>query len=457
MPLYIGQPPEPLSPSAIESSQPSRRVHSQQSQQLHDTMLRYLRGEVSGRSILIGGSRGSGKTTLVKGTIHDLDLVAQSSRNIRRPVYVPLHGPSLLPESDEIEVEFFRRFRESVKSTKAEEKWYEQYWPNRLEDEATSQAFKLEFALEQIAKVLYVAVADVITRSFRRRIIERDGQGHRQEALDGLEMAAQLQLELDREPEVARLRMLWDHINRLDSGVLFPDMKTGPEQVDRGLTEIVALASAIQVNLRINNNVSHETKESEDKAQVDARTSEFGGKVNEIMKPLLPILTGGATTTATFSSLGPFMAVLSGIAVSLAAGMTVQLTSERKRSRSQKEEFVLLRDLSSRSLLRLMPSLIDRLCSAGLAPIFVIDELDKIKGLKKEMNDLVGFLKQFCGEDAFFCFLTGREFFEEMEAEMRKGYRPIYTYFTDLLYVVHDPNEIRDYFLHEMTEGDLHG
>ena len=61
-------------------------------------MLRYCDGEVTGRSFLIAGHRGAGKTTMVSNA--HLQAVREAGRRIRaaRPLIVWLHGPSLFPQ-----------------------------------------------------------------------------------------------------------------------------------------------------------------------------------------------------------------------------------------------------------------------------------------------------------------------------------------------------------------------
>jgi hypothetical protein len=74
---------------------------------LQRDLRRYLRGEVAGRSILISGHRGAGKTALVARAIQDCEreVMTDAVRPIdprqrslppQRPLLVKLHGPTLL-------------------------------------------------------------------------------------------------------------------------------------------------------------------------------------------------------------------------------------------------------------------------------------------------------------------------------------------------------------------------
>src|SRR5271155_4502226 len=73
------------------------RAESRAGKILAQQIERYLRAEVSGRSCLIAGSRGSGKTTLIQIAYEKVrDLVPGM-----RPIVVRLHGPSLLIPSNQ--------------------------------------------------------------------------------------------------------------------------------------------------------------------------------------------------------------------------------------------------------------------------------------------------------------------------------------------------------------------
>jgi hypothetical protein len=61
-------------------------------QELH----RYCEGQINGRSFLIAGHRGAGKTTMVAAAVMNVQrAAAQSPVPMLRPLFVPLHGPNL--------------------------------------------------------------------------------------------------------------------------------------------------------------------------------------------------------------------------------------------------------------------------------------------------------------------------------------------------------------------------
>src|ERR1051326_7055975 len=83
--------------SSAPGRRPERAVCDAESV-LTEQMVRYLNGSVKGRSCLIAGPRGSGKTTLIDTAHH------AAGKRVKKviPVIVRLHGPSLLlaPEQD---------------------------------------------------------------------------------------------------------------------------------------------------------------------------------------------------------------------------------------------------------------------------------------------------------------------------------------------------------------------
>src|SRR5262245_44187171 len=97
MAIRITTPAEPL--SLVSYRGEPALIESDGLRLLTYELRRYCAGEVNGRSFLISGHRGAGKTTLVNGAF--MKVLADSQRNPRemlRPLFVPLHGPNLLPD-----------------------------------------------------------------------------------------------------------------------------------------------------------------------------------------------------------------------------------------------------------------------------------------------------------------------------------------------------------------------
>ena len=98
MAIQILESADPLSDAALKSDGASRVRNAQSAagRVLRLELTRYCRAEVNGRSFLIAGHRGAGKTTMVADA---LDKVLRSSRQaddrLLRPLPIFLHGPSL--------------------------------------------------------------------------------------------------------------------------------------------------------------------------------------------------------------------------------------------------------------------------------------------------------------------------------------------------------------------------
>src|SRR6185312_7095483 len=104
MTLHVIESTEPLTAAARAADEPPPLVESDEFRLLHDELARYCRQEVNGRSFLISGHRGSGKTTIVSHAFERVLREFESSirdltanERLLRPLLVTLHGPSLLP------------------------------------------------------------------------------------------------------------------------------------------------------------------------------------------------------------------------------------------------------------------------------------------------------------------------------------------------------------------------
>src|ERR1043166_796597 len=94
MPLTFEPPADPLTPSGQAQS---HVIESDALQRLTKEIERYGRRELVGRSVLIAGHRGVGKTTLVRKAIEN----ARNRPDYQgRPLFVDLHGPDLLAPPD---------------------------------------------------------------------------------------------------------------------------------------------------------------------------------------------------------------------------------------------------------------------------------------------------------------------------------------------------------------------
>src|SRR5881296_602342 len=104
MPINIVDGPEPLSARSLGGA-PSVLIESDASRLLSEELRRYCNEMIGGRSFLIAGHRGAGKTTVVAKAFLDVLRESDGEKTRLRPLYVLMHGPSLFPSDDTGEVE----------------------------------------------------------------------------------------------------------------------------------------------------------------------------------------------------------------------------------------------------------------------------------------------------------------------------------------------------------------
>src|SRR5262249_50831999 len=176
---------------------------------------------------------------------------------------------------------------------------------------------------------------------------------------------------------------------------------------------------------------------------------------------LLPPLVGLASGALVWTALPDvgnvlvksFTALLTGLGTVLALKVTA--TRTRYTAQTWKETFIPKDDPGS--LYRVLPGLIERFQRVGLFPVFVVDELDKVPGLGKKINALLGYMKQFVTERAFFCFVTNRSFYQQANAQLADGaYSTLHTRFGDSVFVRYRARDFHAY-LGDMITVDSTG
>lgn len=444
MPIHLAQTPDPLSERSRARTDALEMISSDAFELLMREMQRYADGEINGRSFLISGHRGAGKTTLVS---HAFDRLAKQyaaqarlGQGSVRPLLVTLQGPSLLPRNIPAP-------------------------PSGTVDGASADA-EAENALVQITMALHRAVAREFADAYRRhvsadRVLLPRPLGHRLYLMlagrdgfdawrrwDRTEMAAQLEMELYECPGPMRLRQFWAGAGALHRGILFEDAAPA-RPADQGMRELVALAGVCEAYCRISGEYKQQLKESDAGKASAATEIKAEGSGRDLFGPLLTLLTGGLVGAAVAQqAASPARPFLAGIAAALAAAALLKFTASgsRSRDRSVSREFTFIYDLRLATLDRVLPILIERLRDAGLAPVFVVDELDKVQGLSRRIGGLVHHLKKLVAESSFFCFLTDRSYFEQMQARRRvQAYAVEYTYFSHPVFIVFDHNRLHEY------------
>jgi hypothetical protein len=465
-------------------------------------MRRYVREEVAGRAFLISGHRGAGKTTLVQRIVDDLgdelfrDLTKTSvpaagptqpslARRPQRPLLVKLHGPSLLTDELPRPGGGEKTQQAPAPATKSDS------------DKATAATVKSELqpptsntgtahgALIQITIALYRALA----REFAEAYAVHARAAYRVEADDQLDIAAQLRLDLDRAPETALLRGYWERLTGDAGSTVTNAMSAGivwPQQIgmsfaagglpDQGAREIVALATAAQAFQVCSGAVKYEQSRKDSTSYERTMETKAGIDPKDAVNRIVSLAIGGLLGLGAAGMAG--ISPAAGAALGLLGSLAVTATVKRSAHQERNEDYTFIVDRSIQTLERDLPLVIERVREAGLAPVFLIDELDKLEssdqpeelaaaprsdaqapfdkpnGTRRTVTELIRRLKHLTTDFGFFCFLTGPDYFEEVQRKIETlAFPEEHTYFSDRLFVLYAPDEL-DTFLRSVMMSD---
>jgi hypothetical protein len=463
---------EPASPRALEGGV-TECATCDAYHLLSRELERYSRGELAGRSLLVAGNRGSGKSTIVRHAIDQIrrKAVTRGTRPKpqRRLLPVLLNGPDLL---------------DSIPASS-----------NGTNRGAHDQSDFLESALTLIARNLHHALIGEFSECYSRRVEAQKNVP--------LEMAAQLNIELEHGAEVALLRRYWGDAGCLDSGVLFKDAETSSpaskseppatQKNDSGdavdATKPASPASqpasptaqkddsgdhskaaepaspaaqghASGILVQAAEPGSPASPPSPPAAQKNdsgilleaaapawkdqgarellllATAGEAYGIVCEkpaapqdpagTVKHVLPALAALPTGTLRLHGLIGLVpaAIVAGIMLSTGqsihsaalggaiTGLAIFAVSGLLTMFSQAHRII--PEVSTANLDRLLDLLVERAGEAGLAPVFIVDELDKVEDLSARLDGLFKRCKHFVSDKTFFCFLSERVFGERI-------------------------------------------
>ena len=441
MPVRINPNAEPLSFAARTDTprHPTGRTppsptlaRSQAGDLLEHEMKRYCDGLVRGRSFLIAGHRGSGKTTLIDRVVLDLQTASLREELRFKPLPVYLQGPLIFDNEDEAK----RPYEASVAIPGGTSLMKLSLAPNTSAalsgaggaaagktDSADDDAGLQNRVLLQVAQGLHQAVAKEYVERFHLHARRREGLPGADELA---ELAARFQIELTEAPPASRLQEYWDRARLTKCGLLFDaDNQRGPQQ---GLREMVVLVGVSHVYQRISGRLEEEDKQRTGQARSDETTSGVDAKWVELVKPLTVVAAGGVVGAAGAAAGSPVWAMVLGILTALATSVLFKMTSTRTRQRERTRDHTFIPDLGIKTLHRVMPELFERLQAAGLAPVFIVDELDKIDNLYERLQGLLNNLKKLFAERAFTCLVADRGFYEELhwreEIERQGGGSP---------------------------------
>ena len=434
---------------------------------------RYTLEEVTGRSFLIAGHRGAGKTALVTQAVEalrseriqqsvqsDVNSISRRGR-LQRPLLVRLAAKSLIAGPPPITPS-----RTAPKAPDPKDKPEALGGKDGVGPAPASPApaaptppptgDPVAGALVHLTIALYRALAQEVAQGFAFHAASGAVAGR----ADRQELAAQLLLDLDDAPEPALLRRKWEQLGRLRNGVLWPRSAQATLEAaqieDQGLREIVALATAAQAFQVVSGNVTYKTTSSDSATRDDETKSKLD--IKDLVARLGAVFAGTAAGSVTVATSGsPTLAVGLGLLVWLGSSLTLSQTSTRNLHRVRSRDYTFLRDRSVQTLDRELPQVIERIRDAGLAPIFVLDELDKLDDVRATIGALISRLKHIVSDFGFFCFLTNRDYYDTVDRLVTtEAYPSEHTYFSDRLLIIARSSDLFAYVV-QLLSSDLAG
>jgi hypothetical protein len=481
--IEIREGPEPRSEAARTT--PPLLVSCDAAEVLQHELRRYCNREINGRSFLIAGHRGAGKTTLVENAWLTLWRESEEGKTRLRPLFVQLHGPSLfktaiheVPKAPTVDPKASDasgkpKTGSSAGAPPTAARSAGGAPPSAAGQQAQTPAAgkpggsqpnpegssappsptsELQTVLEQITLALHRAVSQEFARDMwlgRRDPLPSPGpsgsaaqRGGRPRDAD--ELAAQFEAELYQSPEASRLRLLYERANAIPHGVL---RRRGwqpllpREQGAQGWRELVALTGICDAYRRLSAKVEQSDQRTDEGQRQAKQEGGIDSAKADLLTPLYALLAGGLAGVGTGAAAQSWFAgATTGLVAALGSALVFKTSWSRSRSATRVRQQNIIFDLSPATLDRVLPIFVARLLEAGLAPIFVVDELDKVDDLDIKMREMVHHLKKLVAESTFFCFLADREYFEKMVRNRRQtAYAVEYTYFTHDLFVVFSP------------------
>jgi len=473
MPIDAITPPEPLAGPPGNETGPTLPTlllaQTQAGKTLVTILGRYCKREISGRSILIAGHRGAGKTTLVKAAIQEL---RQGFDKDAIPLYVQIHGPDLLggetvlgheenskKEKGEKEKNESRASQESAeKSSESDTR------PATADDESRQQdreeVKQARTSLRVLTVALHRAFVTDLGWAFEKGVSPQEpvtlNPAVERRSHDLQELAAQLRLDFDDLVETDALRWIWNRAGFLHRGVL----RIGAaEEVAKkyfstqGLLEIVAATCVSDSFMRGVAKVDDLDSTKAEAELKQTREIEKWKERKELVNSLTGMFAGGLVGTGVFvagsgSKESLVLSALTFILGAVVSTTVLNYSSVRSRSQKRSKERNIRWDRSVASLDLMLPLAIARILDAGRAPIFVIDELDKVNNVGEKLEKLINRLKHIVADRALFCFLVDRPYFERVrEISRTQPQRKEHTFFSERLYVIASSAEWRKYLL----------
>jgi hypothetical protein len=127
-----------------------------------------------------------------------------------------------------------------------------------------------------------------------------------------------------------------------------------------------------------------------------------------------------AVGAATNGQRSPVWILLTGVLVYILSLLSFTMRSQRDQFSELRRNLVVDVDWTERRLERELPALLRRVKHAGFAPIFVLDELDKLEDQIRTLHDFLDLTKHIVRDYAAFLFLTNRDYFEQLLQQQRQ-------------------------------------
>jgi hypothetical protein len=404
-------------------------METSRTRRLLNQLERYCNGQQDGVSILVSGTRGAGKTTMAKLVVQK--LIANGEGLIPLPLF--LHGPTFLRPDNEPD------------TIGTEERW----WLSLPQSDLARKVALKKHVLRGLISALYQHLRDALVDAWEHATPQRRLWRHGRPVQELRQLQAHLDLKLDEAPSVATLRKIWRRAGLLQSGVafqLYPRRDpSSPAPTDQGLREVVALAACALSYLTIigatKETVSNTTattttvqtgygaapqsaaKEEKKETKPEVR-GEGSGSSKESALRLAPAAFAAATTAVSAAGgkgEDVAWALLAGGFIYLLGLLSLRFGTRRDRLSDLRRDLIVEVDWTERRLEREFPALLRRVKHAGFAPIFVLDELDKLEDQAGTLNDFLDLAKHIVRDQAAFLFLTNRDYFEQYQSGLLPG------------------------------------
>jgi hypothetical protein len=425
MAIYIRSNAEPFTLATMASGKSPILANSGAGRILEHELRRYCNGEVRGRSFLVAGHRGTGKTTMVENAVLNFQRLAQAGDIRLKPLPIYLQGPTLFDEQNGLApapapVPPAPASRPvgrpqsmvTVNMLGAAPAPAAAHAPAHAEEGDSPDDHIKNIVLIQVVQALHQAIAREYGERFHLHAERRWGQERSPEAFEICEMAARFKIELTEAPPAARLHEFWRRAGLLQLGLLFDTpARRGGQQ---GLAELVALVGASHVHQRISGKLHEKDELSSGISRVSESTRGVDARWAEAARPLAAVASGTAVAAAGAAAGHASASLGFGLLAMIASMLVFRFSSVTSVRRERKQDVTFVPDLKIRTLHRVMPDLIDRLLAAGLAPVFIVDELDKVDDLDAKIYPLIHDLKKLFAEWSFTCLLVDRGFYERL-------------------------------------------